>query len=68
MKITKAHTHAVVYVGAPYGDTEGGHLVSLHKSLEAAYAHRDRYAGEVVADLDEPSARHPQTARKYFGA
>lgn len=29
---SRAYTHAVVHLGAPYGDYEGGHVVSLHKS------------------------------------
>ena len=32
----KSNTHAVVYLGAPYGDNEGGHIASLHKSKDGA--------------------------------
>jgi hypothetical protein len=69
-KIAKSMTHAVVYVGAPYGLNEGGHIVSLHRSEEAAAKHCDSYAGQMVVALDEEYRRgYPgQTAREYFNA
>jgi len=30
------YTHAIVYVGAPYGDNEAGHIISRHKSFANA--------------------------------
>ncbi len=73
----KAYTHAVVYLGAPYGDNEGGHIVSLHKSEAAAHNRRNRM-GElkarehVVLYLDDASAgsrwvfSDVKTPRDYF--
>lgn len=31
-----AYTHAIIYIGAPYGENESGHIVSRHKSEENA--------------------------------
>lgn len=36
-------THAIIYIGAPYGDDESGHIVSRHKSARTA---AKRYAAE----------------------
>ena len=30
------YSHAVVYLGAPYGDNESGHIISRHRSRDAA--------------------------------
>ncbi len=65
--IRRDHTHAVIYTGAPYGDNEGGHIVSLHKSLATAEQHCDSYAGQQIVALDEHSNRHGGMPREYFG-
>ena len=68
---SKSYTHAVVYTGAPYGDNEGGHVVSLHKSQEAAEkACLGRYHGQSVVALDETYDRGfaGKSAREYFAA
>lgn len=64
-KINATHTHAVVYRGAPYGDNEGGHIVSLHKSEAAAEKASDHYGHKVVVALDEPYIGG-KTAREWF--
>lgn len=61
-------THAVVYTGAPYGDGEGGHIVSLHKSQQSAVAAADHYRQETAIALDEPYRSDGKTAREYFAA
>ena len=68
MRISRANTYAVVYVGAPYGDNEGGHIVSLHRSESAARGRTDGYRGQIMVALDEPYTRGLQgmTAREYF--
>ena len=43
-------TFEVRYVGAPYGENESGHVVSRHRTLEAA----------------ERSAAKLQTSPKYY--
>ena len=67
-KIRKNSTHVVVYRGAPYGENEGGHVTSQHRSIEAAEAHCDTYNGKVAIALDEPYDRaiNGETARDYF--
>lgn len=75
MKIRKNSTHIIVYTGAPYGDNEGGHVVSQHQSFEAAkkeYARRfDGTTGTLNNDIYTLDAIYPrggkgQTAREYF--
>ena len=73
----KSHTHAVVYLGAPYGDREGGHIVSLHKSYGAARNAKQRM-GELkgrehtIVELDDTKAgprwvfSDVKTPRDYF--
>lgn len=29
-------THEIVYIGAPYADGEAGHVISRHRSVDAA--------------------------------
>jgi hypothetical protein len=44
----QTYTHAIIYVGAPYGDTESGHVVSRHTRAEtAARRYRDTYKGTM---------------------
>jgi len=31
-----SYTHAIIYIGAPYGENESGHIVSRHKNIENA--------------------------------
>jgi len=63
-------THAVVYVGAPYGLNEGGHIVSLHRSEDAAAKHCDHYLNRIVVELDAEYSRGTpgKTARDYFNS
>lgn len=73
----KSNTHAVVYLGAPYGDNEGGHIVSLHKSKDGAAKAIDRM-GELkarehcIVTLDDAKAGRRwvfgdvKTPRDYF--
>lgn len=71
--IAKNMTHAVVYVGAPYGDNEGGHIMSLHKSEAAAIAAAGddySYHGLAIVTLDATYDRGfpGRPAREYFDA
>lgn len=73
----KTNTHAVVYLGAPYGDNEGGHIVSLHKSKDGAVMAMRRM-GELkarehtIVALDDATAGRRwvfsdvKTPRDYF--
>ena len=36
------YTHAIIYIGAPYGENESGHIVSRHTSRELADSAFDR--------------------------
>ena len=67
-KIRKNSTHVVVYRGAPYGENEGGHITSQHRSFAAAAACCRPYDYKVVVALDEPYDRsaNGETAREYF--
>lgn len=72
MKIKSNSTHVIVYTGAPYGDGEGGHVVSQHQSqelAEKAYARKfDGTTGVLtnsIVALDEPYGGF-ETAREYF--
>lgn len=69
-RIPRNMTHAVVYIGAPYGDNEGGHIVSLHKSGSAAFRSLPPYGSEFcVVELDaryERGGDDRETAREYF--
>lgn len=49
-------THAIFYVGAPYGDGEMGHLVSRHTSEEAAEA--------ALARMSRDAEGHETDARR----
>lgn len=71
--IPRDMTHAVIYRGAPYGLNEGGHIVSCHRSREAAEKAAGpfaRYNDLHVVALDEPypCAFEGRTARQHFGA
>lgn len=74
---SKRYTHAVVYIGAPYGDNEGGHIVSLHESkggaLKALYRMSELAAREHrIVGLDNTAAGSRwvfgdvKTPRDYF--
>ena len=75
MTIRKDMNYAIVYLGAPYGDNEGGHIVSCHKTLTTAEKAFDKaFAGTTgvlnncIIILDIPYGRGPngETAREYF--
>lgn len=38
----QTYTHAIIYIGAPYGDGEKGHIFSKHRSEDNANARFDR--------------------------
>jgi len=47
---TNSYTHAVICVGAPYGDDESGHVVSRHPSYASARQYcRQHYGGSPAA-------------------
>lgn len=72
--IDARYTHAVVFIGAPFGPTDGGRVVSVHSSGHAAEHAFDALAAsggvhdKVVVALDEPCWRDPEgrTAREHF--
>jgi hypothetical protein len=42
------YKYAIIYTGAPYGDTESGHIVSRHITLETACRrYREWYTGRT---------------------
>jgi hypothetical protein len=73
-RIDARYTHAVVFIGPPYGPTDGGRVVSLHANGHGADHAYDRLAAtggvhdRVVVALDEPywRDRHGRTAREHF--
>ena len=73
-RIELRYTHAVVFIGPPYGPTDGGRVVSLHGNGHSAEHAFDRLAtiggvhDRVVVALDEPYWRDHdgRTAREHF--
>ena len=46
----RKYTHAVIYIGAPHGDDEDGHIVSRHTSETLAVAAaRAKFGGTTGA-------------------
>ena len=74
LRIETRHTHAVVFIGPPFGPGDGGRVVSLHASGHAAENAFDGLAraggvhDKIVVALDEPYWRDPEgrTAREHF--
>lgn len=75
MTISDTFTHAIVFVGAPYGDNECGHIHSTHKSFATAERRFDKdFSGRtgvynnIIVDLDKPihGRTGEMTAREYF--
>ena len=82
MNIRKDMHFAIVFTGAPYGDNEGGHIVSCHKTYDNA----EKAFGKAFTDstgnwttgvlnnyivcLDKTYGRigRDQTAREYFSS
>lgn len=73
-RIDPQYTHAVVFIGPPYGPADGGRVVSLHANGHGAEHAYDRLAAiggvhdRVVVALDEPywRDRDRRTAREHF--
>jgi hypothetical protein len=73
-RIDPKFTHAVVFIGEPFGPNDGGRIVSLHASGHAAEYEFDALAtsggvhDKVIVALDEPYWRDPEgrTAREHF--
>lgn len=69
---TSTHTHALVYVGAPYGDNEGGNLE--YSGTEDQCKMKMRRLGPLlslerrIVELDaRDNYRYaPMSAREYF--
>lgn len=74
VRIEARHTHAVVFIGPPFGPADGGRVVSLHTSEHAADVTFDGLAeagvvhDKIVVALDQPYWRDPEgrTAREHF--
>jgi len=72
----RTYTHAIIYIGAPYGVNEDGHIVSRHTSRSLADRAFDRaYAGttgersNMIVDLSpgRPFSRHHENGQDGSG-
>ena len=46
------YTHAIIYVGSPYGNNEQGHIHSRHTSLDLAEKRYERDFGGTTGHLN----------------
>lgn len=74
-EITNEHTHAIVYVGAPYGLDELGELVSVHTAEYHAIQELGKlskspryYNQSKIIELDQKPYGSSKTYREIFSS